>query len=87
MFLAIETLPIFAKLLSTKGAYDLKLEDLETVLKTNVLQNKYQREAMLKTDYTINDRIYSDIEFEDELYNYKRKAREILQLQADAFYK
>ncbi|WP_396602996.1 DUF4407 domain-containing protein [Algibacter sp. R77976] len=88
LFLAIETSPIFAKLLSPKGAYDYKLEDQETALKTNVLQNKNQREAMLKTDYAINDRIYSDIENEDELYTYKRKkARELMQLQADAFYK
>lgn len=37
-------------------------------------KNKYQREAMLKTDYAINDRIYSDIENEEKLYNYKRKS-------------
>tara|TARA_R110002096_G_scaffold25040_2_gene78671 strand:- start:2083 stop:3183 length:1101 start_codon:yes stop_codon:yes gene_type:complete len=88
LFLAIETSPIVAKLLSPKGAYDFKLEDQETAIKTNVLQNKSQREALLKTDYAINDRIYKDIENEDELYNYKRKkARALMQLQADAFYK
>jgi hypothetical protein len=88
LFLAIETSPILAKLLSPKGAYDLKLEDQETALKTNVLQNMNQREAMLKTDYAINDRIYNDIEREAELYTYKRnKARELMRLQADAFYK
>lgn len=88
LFLAIETSPIFAKLLSPKSAYDFKLEDQEMAIKTNVLQNKNQREALLKTDYAINDRIYSDIEKEDELYTYKRKkARELMQLQADAFIK
>jgi hypothetical protein len=88
LFLTIETSPIFAKLLSPKGAYDFKLEDEETALKAQVLQNKNQREAMLKTNYAINDRIYSDIESEEELYAYKRKkARELMQLQADAFYK
>ncbi|MEL0455589.1 DUF4407 domain-containing protein [Flavobacteriaceae bacterium SZ-1-7] len=88
LFLAIETSPIFAKLLSPKGAYDFKLEDQESAIKTNLLQNKNQQQAMLKTDYALNDRIYSDIEREDELYNYKRKkARELMQLQADAFYK
>ena len=88
LFLAIETSPIFAKLLSPKGAYDFKLEDEETALKTNVLQNKNQREAMLKADFAINDRIYKDLENEDELYTYKRtKARELMQLQADTFYK
>ena len=88
LFLAIETSPIFAKLLSPKSAYDFKLEDQETAIKTNVLQNKNQKEALLKTDYAINDRIYNDIEKEDELYTYKRKkARELMQLQADAFFK
>lgn len=87
LFLAIETSPIFAKLLSPKGAYDFKLENEETAIKTNVLQNKNQREALLKTEFAINDRVYKDIETEDELYNYKRKkARELLQLQADAFF-
>ncbi|XMO84993.1 DUF4407 domain-containing protein [Algibacter sp. AS12] len=88
LFLAIETSPIIAKLLSPKGAYDLKLEDQESALKTNVLQNKNQRDALLKTDYAINDRIYSDLENEEELYTYKRnKLRELMQLQADSFYK
>lgn len=88
LFLAIETSPIFAKLLSPKGAYDFKLEDQEMAVKTNVLQNKKAREAMLKIDYAINDKIYTDLENEDELYNYKRKkARELMQLQADAFFK
>ncbi|WP_142785108.1 DUF4407 domain-containing protein [Changchengzhania lutea] len=88
LFLAIETSPIFAKLLSPKGAYDFRLEDQETAVKTTVLQNTNQRAALLKTDYAINDRIYGDIENEEELYAYKRKkARELMQLQADAFFK
>ncbi|CAH8285237.1 uncharacterized protein DUF4407 [Mariniflexile fucanivorans] len=88
LFLAIETSPIIAKLLSPKGTYDYKLEDEETAVKSNVLQNKNQREAMLKANFAINDRIYADLENEDELYKYKRtKARELMQLQADAFYK
>jgi hypothetical protein len=32
-FFAIETSPIIAKLLSQKGEYDFKLEDLETAYK------------------------------------------------------
>ncbi len=88
LFLAIETSPILAKLLSPKGAYDLKLEDQEDMLKTNVAQNKTQRALMLKTDNTINDRIYTDIEQEEDLYAYKRKiAKELMQIQADAFFK
>ncbi len=43
---------------------------------------------MLNADNTINDRVYGDIAEEEELYIYKKKiARELMQLQADAFYK
>ena len=86
LFLAIETSPIIAKLLAPKGAYDFKLDEQETAIKTLVLQNKKQNEVLLKTDFAINDRIYKDLENEDELYNYKRKkAKTLMQLQADAF--
>tara|TARA_R110002049_G_scaffold305738_1_gene503129 strand:+ start:3790 stop:4101 length:312 start_codon:yes stop_codon:yes gene_type:complete len=79
--------PIFTKLLTPKGAYDFKLEDQENTVKTQVAQNTKQRELLLNVDFTINNRVYKDIANEDELYNYKRKkAREALQLQADAFY-
>ncbi|WP_299250668.1 DUF4407 domain-containing protein [uncultured Lacinutrix sp.] len=87
LFLAIETSPIFAKLLSPKGEYDFKLEDQETAIKTLVDQKVAERKLALKTEFTINDRVYKDIAEEDELYKYKRKkARELMQLQADAFY-
>ncbi|WP_034041750.1 DUF4407 domain-containing protein [Wocania ichthyoenteri] len=87
LFLAIETSPIFAKLLSPKGAYDFKIEDEETAIKTSVIQNKNQREALLKTDYAINDRVYNDIENEEELYAYKKKiTQELMKKQQEAFY-
>ena len=88
LFLAIETSPIFAKLLSPKGEYDYKLEDAETAVKTWVEQKVNERNILLKTDMSINNKIYNDIADEDELYQYKRKkARELMQLQADAFFK
>ncbi|WP_460217734.1 DUF4407 domain-containing protein [Psychroserpens sp. MEBiC05023] len=88
LFLAVETSPIFAKLLSPKGEYDYKLEDAETAVKTWVEQKVSERKILLKTDQTLNNKIYSDIAEEDELYAYKRKkARELMQLQADAFFK
>ncbi|WP_452597517.1 DUF4407 domain-containing protein, partial [Pontimicrobium sp. MEBiC01747] len=88
LFLAIETSPIFAKLLSPKGEYDFKLEDQETAIKTIVEQKTQERKLILKTDFEVNDKVYSAIAEEDELYNYKRKkARELMQAQADAFYK
>jgi len=88
LFLAIETSPIFAKLLAPKGEYDYKLEDAETAVKTWVEQKVNQRKTLLKTDQTLNNRIYNDIAEEENLYAYKRKkARELMQLQADAFFK
>ncbi len=88
LFLAIETSPIFAKLLSPKGEYDYKFEDAETAVKTWVEQKINERKLLLNTDMTLNNRIYNDIAEEDELYQYKRKrARELMQLQADAFFK
>ncbi len=88
LFLAIETSPIFAKLLSPKGEYDYKLEDLEGEVKTWVAQKEGQRSAVLEADHTINDRVYADLTEEEELYEYKKKiAREMMKKQQDAFYK
>lgn len=88
LFLAIETSPIIAKLLSPKGAYDLKLEEEESALKSWVAQQKTQRDVLVTTDRDVNNRVYADIAEEQELYDYKRKiARSLLQDQANAFYK
>jgi len=88
LFLAIETSPIFAKLISPKGAYDLKLAEQEGALKSWVVQQKSQRDILVATDQEVNNRVYADIADEQELYDYKRKiARELMQDQADAFYK
>ncbi len=88
LFLAIETSPIFAKLLSPKGEYDFKFEDVENEVKTWTSQKAHQRKVMLVADNTLNDRVYGDIAEEEELYAFKKKnARELMQLQAEAFYK
>lgn len=88
LFLAIETSPIIAKLLSPKGAYDLKLAEQEGAVASWVSQQKTQRDILVTTDREVNNRVYADIAEEQELYDYKRKkARELMQLQADAFYK
>jgi hypothetical protein len=86
LFLAIETSPIMAKLLSPKGEYDFKLEDLETALKATLTQDKYQRELLVKTSATMHDRVYADIAEDKNLYNLQRKkATELLELQANGF--
>lgn len=86
LFLAIETAPIIAKLLSPKGEYDFKLEDIETALKATLTQDKYQRELLVKTSAQMHDRVYADIAEDKELYNLQRsKAKELLELQANGF--
>ena len=88
LFLAIETSPIFAKIISPKGEYDYKMEDVENAAKTWVSQKVNQRELVLQTDQKLNEDIYNDLAEEEEIYKYKKqKAREILQMQADAFHK
>ncbi|GAW88071.1 hypothetical protein FPS14_contig00001-0148 [Flavobacterium psychrophilum] len=73
LFLAIETSPIIAKLLSPKGEYDYKLADNDTALKAHIEQNDYQRKLQIQTDASIYDKIYADIKDEKALYEYKKK--------------
>lgn len=87
LFLAVETSPIFAKLFSSKGEYDVKLQDAEDAVKTWVAQKVHQRKTLLETDKSLNNKVYTDIAEEEELYTHKRKkARELMKLQADAFF-
>ncbi|GAK91936.1 hypothetical protein JCM19298_2424 [Nonlabens ulvanivorans] len=88
LFLAVETSPIIAKLLAPRGEYDFKLAEREDLVKSWVIQQKQQQEILVQTDKTLNNRVYADIAEEDALYAYKKKiARELMQEQADAFYK
>jgi len=86
LFLAIETSPIIAKLLSPKGEYDFKLEDLETALQATLTQDKYQRNLLVKTSASMHDKVYEDIAQDKKLYELQRKkATELLELQANGF--
>jgi hypothetical protein len=86
LFLAIETSPIIAKLLSPKGEYDFKLEDLETALKATLEQDKYQRNLLVKTSAMMHDKVYEDIAQDKNLYDLQlKKATELLELQAANF--
>lgn len=86
LFLAIETTPIIAKLLSSKGEYDFKIEDAELSLLNMLSQNKYQSNLQRETDAHIYDKVYADLKEDNDLYSYKKKnAMEILQLQSDGF--
>ena len=86
LFLAIETSPIIAKLLSPKGEYDYKLEDLETALKATIEQDKYQRTLLVKTSATMHDKIYGDLVDDKHLYDLQRKnASDLIELQSNNF--
>ena len=86
LFLAIETSPIIAKLLSPKGEYDFKLEAIETALQATLSQDKYQRELLVKTSASMHDKVYEDIAQDKKLYDLqRRKATELLELQANGF--
>ena len=87
LFLAIETSPILAKLISQQGEYDLKLANHENKIKTWVAQEVNQREELLKMDTELNSKVYYDIGDEEKIYTYKKqKAEELMVLQADSFY-
>ena len=86
LFLAIETSPIIAKLLSAKGEYDYKLEDLETAMLATLAQDKYQRNLLVKFSASMHDKVYEDIAQDKKLYDLQRqKATELLELQAHNF--
>ncbi len=88
LFIAIETAPVFAKVMAPKGAYDLKFEEQEDALKVWVTQQKNQRAAVLETDTALNEKVYYDVSEDEEVYEYKKqKAKDLLKLQSDAFYK
>lgn len=87
LFLAVETSPIIAKLLAPKGEYDIKLEEAESILASWVAQKMAQRALITITDREMNQQIYEDLKGEEELYGYKKKkAAELLRLQADTFH-
>jgi len=87
LFLAIETSPIFAKLLASKGEYDYKVEDYETKVKTWVIQQVNERKLLLSTHQELNGKVYADVARDEELKKYKRqKTEELMQLQAKRFF-
>ena len=88
LFLAIETSPIFAKLLSPKGEYDFKLEDHETAVQSLVTQRIAERKLAVETDFAVNNKIYNTLAEDEETYDKRLKqARELMHKQAEAHYK
>jgi len=87
LFLAIETSPILAKLLAHKSEYDFKLENQESEVKTWIQQQVHERQNNLMANNAISNKVYIDIQEEEESYQYKKKkAEELIRLQANVFY-
>jgi len=88
LFIAIETAPVFAKIMAPKGAYDLKFDEQEDALRVWVTQQENQRALVLETDGSLNEKVYYDVAKDEEIYEYKKqKAKDLLKLQSDTFYK
>ena len=88
LFMAIETAPVFAKIMAPKGAYYIKYEEQEDTLKSWLQQKHDQQKALLDTDLSLNEKVYYDVAKDEEIYNYKKqKAKDLLKLQSDSFYK
>jgi AAA15 family ATPase/GTPase len=86
LFLAVETAPILAKLISPRSEYDFKIDDREMGLKNRLTQNAYQSDLQSKTVSKLNDNVYGSLQEETELINYKKKGVvDILKMQSDYF--
>ena len=86
LFLAIETSPIFAKLLTPKGEYDIRLANGEEKVKVWAMQKRLQRGALLEADKELNKKVYTSIQNEEETYHYKKQsARALLRFQTEQF--
>ena len=87
LFLAIETSPIIAKLLAQKSAYDFKLEDQESEVKTWATHKVYEREQHLTATNTVSKQVYQDLQHEKTVYNHKKsKAEELINYQTNVFF-
>ncbi len=86
LFLAIETSPIFAKLMTPSGTYDLMYNDAEQSVAVWAEQKKRQRLALLAADTALNKKVYESVKEEEETYHYKKQqARALIRFQSDAF--
>lgn len=87
LFVAVETAPVIAKLLSPKGIYAMQQDDEENAMQTWIMQKKQQRIELLKTDSQLNQQVYQELSTEEEIRGYKKqKARELLRWQSEAFF-
>lgn len=86
LFLAVETAPVLAKLMTPKGSYDIKMADAEEAVQIWATQKSRQRRSLLDADTALNRKVYQSIAEEDETYHYKKQqARGLIRFQTDSF--
>ncbi|NNC82392.1 MAG: DUF4407 domain-containing protein [Flavobacteriales bacterium] len=86
LFLAIETSPVIAKLLTPAGSYDIRFNESEEKVAVWAAQLRDQRLALLSADKAMNKKVYESIAEEEETYHYKKQqARALIRFQSDAF--
>lgn len=87
LFIAIETAPIFAKLVSKEGPYDAKLGFVESEILTELKFKTAQNTKLKTSDSLLDDRVYGSLKEDDEVYQYrKQRARVFLNAKTDAFF-
>lgn len=86
LFLAIETSPVIAKLLTPEGSYDIRYNESEHAVAVWAEQKRLQRLSLLDADKVLNKKVYTSIKEEEETYHYKKQqARALIRFQTDAF--
>ena len=68
LFLAIETAPVFAKIMAPKGAYDLKLEEQEDAIEVWVTQQKKSKSCSIGHRYNTQRKKYTTISVKTKKY-------------------
>lgn len=87
LFIAIETAPIFAKLVSKEGPYDAKLGFAESEILGNLKFKTNQKLKLRSSESVLDDRVYASLQEDDEVYQYrKQRARVFLNAKTDYFF-
>ncbi len=88
LFIAIETAPIFTKLISAKSEYDFKLENQEAITKFSTQQQLDLQEKITQANMELNSKLNDLLKEGNELSTYKQNmVTNLIKLQTDAFLK
>ena len=88
LFLAVETSPIIAKLLSPKGEFDFKQEAAELEIKSEIAQKQHYLSLQNQTDLEVSKKVFENLQNDKSLFEYQQKnALEALKSKSDQFLK